>query len=137
MNAKRKVLDSQKIDRTYRRQLLADRRLGSIEAALRLNHETDVSTIAMLTASNQSLEQDNQKLRRYLGKMLFERRQGIPTANIPVPTLTHAIVTIPAPAPSSPLAHVYDSAGKRCMRCSCLREANEASGTYCEPMEDA
>lgn len=73
---------AQKIDRILSRQAETDQQLSNIFALLRLNHETDQATIKMLTATASSLEAENKRLRKYLGSVLFARRQreaAIPT----------------------------------------------------------
>jgi hypothetical protein len=85
-----------KIDRILSRQAEADLQLLNVFTLMRLNHETDTATIAeqaaiikKLTAANleltatntllatvaQSLEAQLNRLRKYVGSILFKRRQ--------------------------------------------------------------
>jgi hypothetical protein len=103
-----------KIDRILTRQAETNLSLSNIAALMRLNRETDTQTIAeqavtikKLTAANleltatnkllstvsQSLEAQLNTLRRYVGSVLFRRRQiqaGTASLNdARIPTLEH------------------------------------------------
>jgi hypothetical protein len=104
-----------KIERILSRQAATDLHLSNIAALMRLNHDTDTATIKMLTATNeklvaanlkliatnrllatvaQSLEGQLNRLRKYVGSILFKRRQlmaGTASLNdVRVPTLEPA-----------------------------------------------
>lgn len=77
-----------KVDRILARQVAIDGHLTNIFAVMRQSHETDRVTIKLLTETAARLEAENARLRKYLGSVLFERRQRdaqIPTLRqIPV-----------------------------------------------------
>lgn len=58
-----------KIDRILRRQGAANETLNDIR-------DQAVATIAMLTGVVESLEDENKRLRKYLGSVLFQRREA-------------------------------------------------------------
>lgn len=71
-----------KIDRILTRQGQANTDIENIYALIRLGHEKDTATIEQLTATNAlladvayRLEAENARLRKYLGSVLFKRRQ--------------------------------------------------------------
>lgn len=72
-----------KINRVLSRQLTINDELADIFAAVRKMHEVDQTTIQMLTSTAHRLEAENARLRKYLGSVLFERRQR----EMQIPTL--------------------------------------------------
>lgn len=91
-----------RIDRMFAQQTAIDSNLINAEATLRLNHETDQAQIKRLTDSVERLtnslklatetahrlEAENDRLRKYLGSVLFARRQLEASID---PPLTHLI----------------------------------------------
>jgi hypothetical protein len=74
-----------KIDRILSRQLGMEKDLENIFALMRLNHQTDQATIKLLTETARRLEAENARLRKYLGSVLFARRQR----EMQIPTLSN------------------------------------------------
>jgi hypothetical protein len=134
---------SSKIDRLLTRQTSANTILGSIYAEVRDGRETDKATIKMLSAAVASLEDDNRRLRKYLGSVLFHRRQlmvsdadqATPSLREPpfkaIPTLRIADTAITARPHPNAAEHIYDRAGRRCIRCYYLKAAIDATGVGC------
>lgn len=86
-----------KIERILSRQAEADLQLSNIVTLMRLNHETDTATIKRLTAVIQSQEeqltrQEGQldRIRKYVGSILFKRRQLMAGTASRIPTLHDA-----------------------------------------------
>jgi hypothetical protein len=126
MPAKRKATDSQKLDRVYRRQVAMDRKLERTMKTL-------ADDFTRVLRQNDTLRGENDTL-----KAIIDAREtvvgGEPspisvTYSVP-PVLTHAIEMVAAHMPS---AHVFDDGkgSRRCVRCHCLKEAVDASGTPC------
>lgn len=143
MTAKLKSTMAQKVDRMYRRQISVDQQLGNIEATMRLNHETDRATIKTLFDHVLRITREKETLVKLIGWPEVERRLAAANAFLanpldrsapahPGPELADAVPMIADPAPASAVPHVYNEAGTRCLRCSFLKVAIEASGTLCE-----
>jgi DNA-binding transcriptional MerR regulator len=86
-----------KIERILTRQRELDVLLSNIAALMRLNRETDTETIAMLTAVVKSQEeqlnrQEGQldRIRKYVGSILFKRRQLMVASLNRIPVLNDA-----------------------------------------------
>lgn len=69
-----------KVDRILSRQAEMDKYFRGFHecllGSLRMTHEVDTSTIKMLTETAHRLEAENQRLRKYLGKLIVERREA-------------------------------------------------------------
>lgn len=140
MTAKLNSTMAQKVDRTYRRQIAIDAKIDLLTGQF--------ATIKCLADHVARLTREKETLVKMVGWTEIERQVAAANAYAakplranPVELARHTHSSIDAeitgPPLSAAVAHVYDSAGKRCMRCSCTREAIEASGTLCEHPEDA
>lgn len=141
MTAKLKTTAWQKVDRMYRRQISVDRHLSNIEATIRLNHETDRAWIKTLLDHVLRLTREKETLVKLIGWPEVERRLAAANTFLANPLRTHIhdepVLTDTEPQiaeapPPKDVNHVYDKAGTRCMRCTFLKVAIEASGTPCE-----
>lgn len=127
------------------------KRVSDIDVSMKARHELEATiktlstTNQMLTATAQSLEADNSRLRKYLGSVLFQRRQAqvakafiadpkwTPVTGMPGLSFTITGPLVPHMHPYvAPLSqHTFDDKGRRCTRCHCLKAALEASGEGC------
>lgn len=112
---KRSSTDSQKIDRTYRRSIDIDRRLSTIEATLRLNHETDhqtkkiqADTIARLLRQHDTLRQmpcwPQMERELVAANAYIAEPLKVGTANPIKPSVTTFSVPYAAPVPSASIS---------------------------------
>lgn len=130
-----------KIDRLLSRQADANTVLVNIYTEVRDGRVFDQATIKILRAAVASLEDDNKRLRKYLGSVLFHRRQlavsnaekplpVIPPMNAFVPTLRIADTAVTDHTHTVP--HDFsDGRWSRCKRCRKLKLALEGSGEGC------
>lgn len=116
------------------------KRVSDIDVSMKARHELEATikmlstTNQMLTATAQSLEADNSRLRKYLGSVLFQRRQAQVAAEPVFDTTQPAFASIGftlTPHHNAMRQHTFDDKGRRCTRCHCLKAALEASGEGC------
>jgi hypothetical protein len=130
--------------RAYERCVQLTALLIKVEAQLRLDQEARVhhqrylATIETQAATIARLLRQHDTLRRMPSWPLVERELIAADAYIAEPLMMRAKlknIILPEADAKASIEHVYDPklyGGKRCTRCQCLREANEASQSSCE-----